>query len=287
MEPHRNAHVICGFAISERIKGLSHEEMIQGTRRYCFPVYRKDFKWIALSFFLWIASCFIFSITTLIISFVDCTFFAKLFYLTNWNLLLVTNFYVAYFAFIISERTQLDYDPISFNHKFDDIETQENNELSNFNSYLLVYLLGSHFIAFFYALCVLVLYPMIYFFGGKFDTGFLSISAHLVLPITMIITMWFGDLPWHAENVYKVAFFANLYLMFTGIHHKAKLGHLGDYPSTCEPSYWYSIAQQQYYVYKEVQYSNDLTLFLAGLIILVVLPALVWFIHFCLMEIKN
>jgi hypothetical protein len=285
MYPLRHTHYICGFALSDR-KEQAAVQLGYNRRRSCFRIKSKNAKWIVLLFTLWIFGCFAFLTTAVTYSFVDCPFFAKLFYLTNWGLLLVYNFFTVLCIFDVSVHSQEYHCCNKKEEEYFSLTPTPNKELSPFNRVLYTYLLGCHFVAFMYTLCIFVLYPMIYFFGGTFDLSFISISAHLVSPLLMFITMWVADLPWPTERTYQISFFASLYLLFTGIHHKAQLSHLGSYPSNCVPSYYYYLSQGEYFVYSQVQFSNEVTLLVSILVILIVLPALSFLIHFILEEIK-
>jgi hypothetical protein len=195
MMPQRHTHYVCGFALSDKLEDIGPAKQGNLSRRFCFEIPRKDAKWIVLLYTLWIWGCFAFETVAVTYSFVDCPFFAKLFFLTNWGLLLVYNFFKVLCVFDTSVRTQeyhccigtvpeskytknIPSNRIALlnSSKKRDL-TEYHKELTPFNRWLYMYLLGSHFVAFMYTLCIFVLYPMIYFFGGTFDLSFISISA--------------------------------------------------------------------------------------------------------------
>jgi hypothetical protein len=75
----------------------------------------------------------------------------------------------------------------------------------------------------------------------------------------MWFDIWFSAIPFPIEHVYKIPFYAGLYPFFGSIHYYEGWGHLGNTPSPCEPSYAYSVAQGQNWVYSALNYADDLT----------------------------
>jgi hypothetical protein len=256
-EKDHKTHIFCGLYIDDKTKNKQRETVYgRSGRNSWFPIGKRTATFLRILYRLLIFSCLVFQIVLTAISFNSCPHFAKLFYLTNWGVLLNLNFFLA-----------LNIQEVVYN-------------VWSHNENLYAYVLGSHFVAFVFTLCIMVLYPMTVFFGGEFDTNFTSIGAHVVSPLLMIIVTLYSDMPWKLEYMYRISFFANLYLLFTAIHHKYKLSHLGHIYSDCPAAYAYYLNQQEYFVYKEVQYSNDLTLFFATFLILIGLPLLTFIIYF-------
>lgn len=215
----------------------------------------------------WAIGTLAFSTTLLTISFVDCAFWAKLVYFTWWGNIASTIYYLLRLIANVYNRYIQKYKwlliPPSIHVK--------PYQMSPIGILLWGFTMQFQLITWTWESFILPLY----FFGGgsQVSFDFLSVGAHLVLPILIWLDIWVSAIPFPIEHVYKIPFYAELYAVFGVIHYYNDWGHLGTVPAPCEPSYAYSIAQLQFWVYEKVNYANSLTTLFVCLGIVIVGPA--------------
>lgn len=246
-------------------------------------------KTISVSDLFWVIGTLVFSLFTLIYSLTQCSFYAWLFYFTHWGVI-VSNLYFLDRAFgNLFNRYQQSYVCLLWDPKWNKTKIKNLKETPYKMPPLGIFLWGTtmqlQLVSFVWETCIFGLY----WGGGGNDVSFdfMSICAHMVLPILIWIDIWASALPFPIEHVYKIPFYAAIYPLFGMIHYFNNWGHFTNNGVSCEAKYYNSLVLNENWVYSQFNFANDITyvyIFLMVCIVVVILGFIVYQLKKCTEE---
>lgn len=218
---------------------------------HCFSKLDTSTKqWISISELGWVLGTLSFAVFALTYSFVDCPFYAKLFYFTNWGLIASNIYFLIRAVSNLYNRYKQGYYFLLYNKK----TKQDEYRMSQLGIFLWGITMQFQLIVWVWETTIFAIY---WFFGGNEVTlDLISISAHLVMPILIWIDIWASAIPFPIEHVYRIPAYAAIYPTFGTIHYIEGWGHLS---SSCPDSYYTSITLGQNYVYSQLNYAFSST----------------------------
>lgn len=223
---------------------------------------------ISVSELAWVVGVLIFGVVALAISMIDCAFWAKLVYFTNWGLIASDLYFFIRLLGVLENRYQQKY--VCCLYSKDAKETPY--KMNSCAVFLWGLTMQLQLVVWVWETFIFVLY---WGFGGDERTlDFISVSAHLVIPIIIWVDIWASAIPFPVEHLYKIPFYASLYPLFGVIHYVNDMGHLGSTPEPCAPSYYYSLTVGQNWVYENFNFANPSTYGYVDGMVCVLCPAL-------------
>jgi hypothetical protein len=219
------------------------------------------------SFFslFWCIGTFSFVMFALIYALVLCAFWAILVYFTYWGLIASNIYFLIRLISNIYNRYTQNYHYLLWDPEWDSSKKQSTQSIPSAGIVLWGLTMQSQLVAFVWETFIVALYWIGCLQTNECSLELTSINAHIVTPILVMLDILISEIPFPPEHIYKIPFYANLYVTFGAIHYYNNWGHFIN--GQCENGYYQSITLRQFYVYEQFNYANTSTfLYIFGLV---------------------